>query len=64
MAHLRLVEAQVDRRISLTRHDHQLLLTFLDELRCSHTQDATVRKEALRIANKVRQATQQGWGKS
>jgi hypothetical protein len=64
MAHLRLVEAQIDRKINLTQHDYGMLLALLDELRCNHTQDANVRKEALRIANKVRQSTQQGWGKS
>jgi archaellum component FlaD/FlaE len=63
MAHMRLIEAQVDRRVDLTAHDHAMLVNYLDELRSSTTQSETVRLEAERLARKVRQATKQGWGK-
>jgi len=63
MAHMRLIEAQIDRRVDLTVHEYAMLVNYLDELRASTTQSQVVRLEAERIAQKVRSATRQGWGK-
>lgn len=60
---MRLIEAQIDRRVDLTVHEYAMLVNYLDEMRASTTQSETVRLEAERISRKVRAATKQGWGK-